>query len=89
MGKVERALLEAIVRLVQELGRPVTAEEAVSAIVPSSQPHLRFRPSYKYCAERLCRRGLLEGHTTDLAQPWRYSPSALGLAQLERERSSD
>jgi hypothetical protein len=89
VGKVEREMLEAIVRLVQELGRGVTEEEALSAIIPPDQPRLRFKPSYKHCFERLGRRGLLEGTTRDSSDGWRVVPSAWGLVQLGRERPSD
>jgi hypothetical protein len=89
MGKVEREMMEAIIRLVQELGRGVTAAEALSAIVPPSQPELRFKPSYQHCFERLERRGLLEATTRDESYGWRHIPSAWGLLQLEREQLSD
>jgi hypothetical protein len=84
MGKVERAMLEAIVRIAQDLGRGVTEEEALSAIVPPSEPNLRFRPAYKHCFERLERRGLLQATSKDESGVWRHIPSAWGLIQLER-----
>jgi hypothetical protein len=80
--KLEREMMEALVRLVAEVGRPVTEEEALSAIVPPDQPRLRFKPSYKYCAARLARRGLLSATTNDLAKPRNYEPTKLGIAQL-------
>jgi hypothetical protein len=82
-------MLEAIVQLSRELGRGVTEDEALSAIIPPSQSFLRHRASYKHCFERLQRRGLLEATTRDESYAWRHIPSAWGLAQLERERPSD
>jgi len=76
------------VQLSRELGRGVTEDEALAAIIPPGQAFLRLRPSYKYCFERLQRRGLLEA-TRDESDGWRHIPSAWGLAQLERERPTD
>ena len=74
--------MEAILRLTRELGRGITKEEALSAIIPSGQPELRFKASYKHCFDRMERRGLLHGTAYDSDTGWQVVPSARGLAEL-------
>ena len=85
VGKVEKAMMEAILRLSRELGRGVTQEEALSAIIPAHQPELRFKPAYKHCFERMERRGLLQGTSYDSDSGWQVVPSERGLAELKDE----
>lgn len=85
MGKVERLMIEAMVRHPEGL----TPEEALDATVPPDNPKLRFRPAYKYCFDRLASRHMVDFvFTTELdycipsTGTRRYAPSDKAMAEL-------
>jgi hypothetical protein len=86
MGKVERDMLEAMLRLIAEHGRGVTENEALSAIVPDERAHERSRPKYRYCFQRLSVRGMLDWSRDEVTGESRYRPNKHALAELEREK---
>jgi hypothetical protein len=59
MGRVERQLIEAAIRLLEVDSRPLTEEQILAAAVPAVTPRQRASPSYAYAFERMRRRGLL------------------------------
>jgi hypothetical protein len=84
MGKVERAMVEAMLRLIAEHGCGVTEDEAISAIVPDDRSDERSRPKYRYCFRRLSVRGLLNCCRDEKTGEWLYRPNGQALRELER-----
>jgi hypothetical protein len=81
MGKVERLMIEAMLRHVESHGRGMTPEEALAAIVPADQPKLRHRPAYKHCFDRLNRRHYLDPEWPATGEV-RFRPSDIALEAM-------
>lgn len=81
MGKVERLFIEALIKFTEAYGRGIAREEAESLIIPSDQPHLRQRPAYSRCFQRLDVRGMVVGKFEEDGV-WRFWPSEKALKEL-------